>query len=263
MSEDDERARYAFGDSTAASQRLALVAAVFEPSTRAFLGRVAPRRCARMLDVGCGPGHTTRLLADVFPDATVVGLDQSDAFLAEARATLAGPRITFARADATAPLAVAPGDVVYSRFVLSHLRDRAAALAGWFAAVAPGGVLMVEEVESIVTPDAVLRTYLEIAAGLIADRDGDLYLGPELAATAARLGGRVLHDFRSDVSPPTGEVATIFGLNLSVWRDDPWVAARHDAAALDVLADALAARRTMADRRRIRWTLRQVTIARA
>jgi SAM-dependent methyltransferase len=257
---DGDRATYAFGDTATAAERLALVAHVFEPATRALLARVGPR-AGRILDVGCGPGHTTRLLADACPDATVVGLDRSEAFLDEARRT-AAPRTTFAHADVTAsPLPHAPADVVFARLVLSHLRDRPAALGGWFASLEHGGLLLVEEPERIDSTDAVFRTYLEIAGGLIADRGGDLYVGRELGAMASGLGGRVRHDDVAVVAPATGDVATIFGLNLSVWGGDPWVVAHHGGS-LGVLADALAARRNMADRGRIGWRMRQLVVER-
>ena len=101
MSGDGERARYTFGDSATASERLACVARVFAPSTEALLARLTGRAPRRVLDLGCGPGHTTRLLARIFPGAVVCGLEQSEAFLAEARRT-AAPGVSFEHADVTA-----------------------------------------------------------------------------------------------------------------------------------------------------------------
>jgi SAM-dependent methyltransferase len=254
--------QYTFRDSSTASDRLALVAAAFEPSTRAFLERVAGRACRRVLDVGCGPGHTTRLLAEVFGDATVVGLDQSEAFLAEAR-TRGGSRMDFVSGDVTSdPLPAAPADVVFARFVLEHLRDRAAVLGRWFAALEHGGVLLVEDPERIDTDDDVFRTYLGITSGLMADRGGDLYVGREVPGMAATLGGRIVHDAAATVAPPAAEIARIFGLNLAVWRSDPWVTARHPPHALDALAAGLAERTRAHDRGRIAWRLRQLAVTR-
>jgi SAM-dependent methyltransferase len=262
VSTTDERASYSFGDSPPAAVRLGHVARVFEPSTRDLLVRVAPRASRSVLDLGCGPGHTTRLLATHFVDAAVTGLDQSNAFLAEARRT-AAPRTSFVEADVTtAPLPGAPADVVYARFVLSHLGDREAVLRRWFAALAPGGMLLVEEVDRIDTDDAVFAPYLAITTGLMASRGGSLYLGPELAAKARELGGTVRADDSVGVAPATADVATMFGLNLQAWRDDPWVVAGHDPRTLDDLAAGLRARRDAPGGGRIRWTLRQVAVAR-
>jgi SAM-dependent methyltransferase len=255
-----DRGTYAFGDTATAAERLVLVARVFEPATRAFLARVG-RRSGRVLDVGCGPGHTTTLLAAAFPDAGVIGLDQSMAFLDEARRT-AVARTSFEQADVTTPLPHAPVETIFARLILSHLRARPAALRSWFESLASGGLLLVEDPESIDTTDEVFRTYLRIAGGLIADRGGDLYVGRELGAMAAAVGGRVRHDDVETVTPTTGEVATIFGLNLSVWRDDPHVTTHNESSALGLLADALAARRGMADRGRITWRMRQTAVER-
>jgi SAM-dependent methyltransferase len=255
-------ARYSFGDSAPAVERLAIVARMFEPSTRDLLARIQPRQPRTVLDLGCGPGHTTRLLAERFPDADVVGLEQSEAFLVEARRD-PPPRTTFAHADATASLSAAPADVVYARYVLSHLRDREAVLRRWFAALAPGGVLVLEEVDRIDTEDTVFAPYLGITTGLMASRGGSLYVGPELSAAAQALGGTVRIDELTTVTPETAVVATMFGLNLDAWRDDPWVTARHDRAALDRLADGLRARRAVTGHGVIRWTLRQVAVAHA
>jgi trans-aconitate 2-methyltransferase len=217
---DGDPVRYSFGDSAPAVERLAIVARVFEPSTRELLARIQPRQPRTVLDLGCGPGHTTRLLAERFPDADVVGLEQSEAFLVEARRD-PPPRATFAHADVTASLSAAPADVVYARYVLSHLRDREAVLRRWFAALAPGGVLVVEEVDRIDTEDTVFAPYLEITTGLMASRGGSLYAGPELSAAAQALGGPARIDELTTVTPETAVVATMFGLNLDAWRDDP------------------------------------------
>jgi SAM-dependent methyltransferase len=255
-----ERARYAFGDSAPAAARLARVARIFAPTTAAFVRRVgdAPRR---VLDLGCGPGHTTLLLAGAFPDAAVVGLDRSEAFLDEARRQ-APTGVRFVHADVTTPpLPETPAELVFARFVLSHLPARAAVLRGWFDALAPGGALAVEEVDRIDTDDPVFAEYLGITSGLMADRGGELYVGSDLAATARMLGGRVAVDVPATVAPATAEIAGIFALNLQSWRDDPWVVARHGGR-LDALAVSLREREGAAGDGRIRWTLRQVAIVR-
>lgn len=262
MSGDGERARYTFGDSATASERLARVARVFAPSTEALLARLNDRAPRRVLDLGCGPGHTTRLLARMFPGATVCGLEQSEAFLAEARRT-ATSETSFEHADVSLmPLPGAPADLVYARFVLSHLRERGPLLHGWFDALTAGGVLAIEEVDRIETIDQTFRAYLAITSGLMADRGGELYVGHELSTTAQGLGGTVLVDTSVPVTPTTADIATIFALNLQSWRNDSWVAAHYDRRTLDDLAIALHAHQSTAGSGLIRWTLRQVVVAR-
>ena len=83
--------RYTFGDSDAAAGRMGLVAAAYEPSSRALLARVP--RGGTVVDLGCGPGHSTLLLADACRPTALHGLDASAAHLERARRMV--PRATF------------------------------------------------------------------------------------------------------------------------------------------------------------------------
>jgi ubiquinone/menaquinone biosynthesis C-methylase UbiE len=69
---------------------------------------------ARILDVGTGTGAGAIKLADRFPDASVVGVDLSEAMLEHARRnTPADLAVTYRRADASAlPFADASFDLV-------------------------------------------------------------------------------------------------------------------------------------------------------
>lgn len=78
--------RYAFGDDPAAARRLARLAELFGPTSSAFIARAVTDPPRLALDLGCGPGHTTRLLAEATGAAQTVGLDRARAFLDLARA---------------------------------------------------------------------------------------------------------------------------------------------------------------------------------
>jgi len=100
---------------------------------------VAPRVA---VDLGCGAGNITRLLAERWPAATIVGVDGSEAMLASARA--AGIRARFERADiADFRPDVAP-DVIYSNAALHWLGDHAALFPRLVRVLAPGGALAVQ-----------------------------------------------------------------------------------------------------------------------
>jgi trans-aconitate 2-methyltransferase len=171
---------YAFGDSAPAARRLGLLADVFEPPSRELLERFAGVPLDLAVDLGCGPGHTTRLVASVTGARRTLGLDQSEAFVALAAAA-APPGISFAVHDVTVvPFPAGPAGLVYGRFLLSHLPDPAAALAAWATQLAPGGLLLVEEVERIHTAQPALRRYLDTAAALLAARGHTLEIGAAL-----------------------------------------------------------------------------------
>lgn len=50
-----------------------------------LLARVRSENPERVIDLGCGPGNSTRLLAACWPQTRLEGLDNSAAMLAEAR----------------------------------------------------------------------------------------------------------------------------------------------------------------------------------
>jgi len=62
-----------------------------------LLARVQLDDVASIVDLGCGPGNSTALLRQRWPDADITGVDNSPAMLEEARAALPGCR--FVEAD--------------------------------------------------------------------------------------------------------------------------------------------------------------------
>jgi SAM-dependent methyltransferase len=202
------------------------------------------------------------MLAEAFPSALVVGIDTSPAFVTEAAS--AGPgRCRFAVGDVTrTPLPCAPADVVYCRFLLVHLPEPRTTVSAWAGELRPGGVLVVEEPEHIETEDPDFRRYLELAAALVADRGGDLYVGRELVALTPPLGASVLVQQDAPLEVTAGSAASIFSLNLGTWGDDPvlkGVARPGEAAAL---LERLRARRGDPSTGVIRWHMRQVVMTR-
>jgi trans-aconitate 2-methyltransferase len=254
---------YAFGDSDAAARRLGLLAELFEPASRAFLGRFAGRRVDLAVDLGCGTGHTTQLLAAVLGPRRTLGLDQSTAFIGQAAAG-PSPGVGFAVHDVTrVPFPDGPADLVSCRLLLSHLAEPAAALAAWATQLAPGGLLLVEEVERIHTGDPALAGYLSTAAALLASRGQTLEVGPVLHRLPDPPGLARRHDQVATLAPPAARAAEMFAQNLAVWGDQAVAAGVAGEAELPHLARDLA---TVAGGGRpaaITWELRQLAFERA
>ncbi|MFJ5121604.1 methyltransferase domain-containing protein [Kitasatospora sp. NPDC088548] len=104
-----------------------------------------PAGVGRVLDVGSGPGVVTGLLADTFPDAEVVAVDQAPALLARAQARSAG-RITTHRADLPGDFGtLGTADLIWSANAVHHLGDQQAALTALAASLRPGGLLAIAE----------------------------------------------------------------------------------------------------------------------
>ena len=159
--------RYLFGDSDVASHRLRVLSEVFVESSRRFLRAAAPDRPGLAVDVGCGPGYTTRLVADVLRPRRMVGIDRSEAFITEARRT-GGSNVSYLVHDAAAvPFPVGPADLIYARFVATHLSDPTTTIRGWATQLVPGGLLLLDETDSISTTNrgaVTLPDYLDRTA---------------------------------------------------------------------------------------------------
>jgi len=253
---------YALGDTATAEERLDLVAAVFEPPSRAFLATVVTEPPRLACDLGCGPGNTTRLIRSVTGARQVIGLDSSAAFVRSA-GSRAGEGVGFRVWQAGFPLAAGgAADLVYARLLLAHLPAAARLAASWAAQLAPGGQLLLDEVARIDTGSDVLREYLSVVVARIAASGADMYAGPLLDDIQLPAGCRIGHDEVVAHPVAAADAARMFLLNLSVWGDDPWVSERfgHDAAArlgreLGRIAAGLV-------RCEITWFLRQVAIRR-
>jgi demethylmenaquinone methyltransferase/2-methoxy-6-polyprenyl-1,4-benzoquinol methylase len=116
---------------------------------RALVDAIDPRPGMRILDVATGTGMVAFALAA--RGAEVVGLDQSEAMLAAARARLArtpalAPRVTFLVGEAEAlPFADGEFDALSFTYLLRYVDDRAATMSELSRVVAPGGrIAMVE-----------------------------------------------------------------------------------------------------------------------
>ena len=109
---------------------------------RELLARVALKDAARVYDLGCGPGNSTELLVERFPDATVVGTDNSEAMLASARKRL--PACAFELSDIAQWQPADPPDLIYANAALQWVGDHETLVPRLFMALAPGGVLAIQ-----------------------------------------------------------------------------------------------------------------------
>ncbi|MFG6177608.1 class I SAM-dependent methyltransferase [Halomonas sp. THAF12] len=104
----------------------------------------------RLLDVGCGTGGASRLLAHEC-GVEALGVDITAAFVAVAewlsQATGLADRTRFLCADAARlPLLTASVDVVWCQHALMNMPDPATVLAEWRRLLVPGGRVLLHEV---------------------------------------------------------------------------------------------------------------------
>jgi SAM-dependent methyltransferase len=123
-------------------ERLEGLSAVFDPGTARVLEEVGVASGWRCLEVGGGAGSVARWLSDrVGPAGRVVVTDLDTGFLDSLDiAALEVRRHDIVHDD----LEEGAFDLIHTRLVLEHLRDRDVALARMVKALAPGGWLVIE-----------------------------------------------------------------------------------------------------------------------
>jgi trans-aconitate 2-methyltransferase len=103
-----------------------------------------------VIDLGCGPGNSTELLAARFPGAAVSGLDSSRDMIAAARARLPDVSFTLERIDEWAH--PGPVDVILSNAALHWVADHATLLPSLAGRLAVGGCLAVQMPDNLEEP---------------------------------------------------------------------------------------------------------------
>ena len=99
----------------------------------------------RIVDLGCGPGNSTAVIAAQYPNAAVVGVDNSAEMLRQA--TDEHPEWTWTAADIAAWATAEPQtvyDVVFSNAAFHWVPDHPRLFHQLWQHVAPGGVLAVQ-----------------------------------------------------------------------------------------------------------------------
>lgn len=97
-----------------------------------------------IIDLGCGPGNSTRVLKNRFPNAHIIGADASENMIAKARED--NPDLEFALLDLNGDLSVLNGkfDVVFSNACFQWVENHRELLPRVFGLLKPNGSLAVQ-----------------------------------------------------------------------------------------------------------------------
>ncbi|HEY2050729.1 MAG TPA: trans-aconitate 2-methyltransferase [Caulobacteraceae bacterium] len=127
---------------------------------RDLLAAVPRDSALRAIDLGCGPGNSTEVLLDRFPDAAVSGLDSSPDMIEAARRRL--PAVEFEVGSVEDWDGPGPLDVILANAVFHWVPDHAHLFARLVEKLDPGGVLAVQMPDNLDEPSH--RLMREIAA---------------------------------------------------------------------------------------------------
>ena len=177
-------------------ERLRILSRVLQPTTLDLLKRAGAKAGLRCLEVGCGGGDVACDLARlVAPGGRVLGtdLDRTQLAIARAEAEAQGlDNISFDYSDITREIPDGPFDVIHARFVLTHIRNPAEALARMKSVLAPGGTIVVEDIDFrghfAHPPSPALDRYVALYTEMVHRRGGDANIGARLPALFAEAG---------------------------------------------------------------------------
>ncbi|HEX6349254.1 MAG TPA: methyltransferase domain-containing protein [Candidatus Dormibacteraeota bacterium] len=119
-----------------------------------LLSRVDLEAPGRVYDLGAGAGNVTALLKQRWPQAEVIGVENSPAMLE--RAAGSHPEIAWERADLATWQADQPADLIYSNAALHWLGDHESLFPRLLDNVRPGGVLAVQMPRNFDAPSHTL-----------------------------------------------------------------------------------------------------------
>ncbi len=119
-------------------------------AARDLLAQVPLAEARKVVDVGCGPGNSTALLAARYQDAEIVGIDSSPSMLEEARKAL--PEAHFMQADANRWLPDPDTDLVFANATYQWIPDHLVVFRRILAALRPGAVLAVQMPDNVAEP---------------------------------------------------------------------------------------------------------------
>ncbi len=180
------------------------------------LAAVRPPR--RILDLGSGTGTGALALARRFEGAEVIAVDRSgpllDRLRGKARDLRLEGRIQAIQADLAAGWpATGPVDLVWASSSMHHMPDPDHVLAGVFAALQPGGLLAVAEIDSFprfLPEDAASGLEERCHAALAESRAQELpHLGSDWGPRLRQAGFDVEAEriFAIDLAPPLPDAA--------------------------------------------------------
>lgn len=185
----------------AGAERLRLLNRVKWPTTEPLLRAAGLRAGMSCLDVGCGSGAVTlKMAALVGAEGHVVGIDRDESILHLARreADEQGLPVTFRTLEAEVLSEESDYDLVFARYLLSHLPRPQRAVEAMVRAAQPGGRLVLEDVffpGHVCYPSSTaFDRFVELYQAVAREKEGgDAAIGVRLLGMALEAGLEEVH----------------------------------------------------------------------
>jgi SAM-dependent methyltransferase len=199
-----------------------LLARVMRPTTNSLLERLGICAGKACLDVGCGGGDVSFDLSRmVGPDGRVVAtdIDPVKIEMAGEEATRQGlANIEFRLEDIRLAATGPEFDVVYARFLLTHLPDPGLAIRHMQTRLRAGGMIVVEDIDFAGSfcfpPCEAFDTYCRLYTETVRRRGGDPNIGSRLPALLLEAGFAGIQMNIFQPSPLAEEVKQISAVTM-------------------------------------------------
>ena len=230
------KAKYTFGNDTVAADRLKVIADFFNPYASEFIKKHVNRHVSTVIDLGCGPGYTTGMLQYTLSPDTLVGIDNSEQVLKVAKIRF--PKFQFIQHDVlSCPFPIQP-DLIYCRFLLSHIKDIKHAASQWFSQLNPEGILIIEEFEKVETSYPFINDYIKVNSELIASQGACLHVGK--AIKNIHFPGTILENSEHEFQVNDFTVGCwLYPNTISIWKNSEFIKNRYDMAFLKNISSKL------------------------
>lgn len=233
-------------------ERLRVLSRIVRPTTLSLLDRVGLAPGASCLDLGCGGGDVcVELSRLVGPTGRVLGVDMDAETIAIAEresAAEALSNISFEVATIDAWPLRRQFDLVYGRFILTHLLDPAAALSKFRESLRPGGRVVFEDIDFTghfsYPPSAAFQRFIALYSDVVRLAGADPNIGPRLPGLLVNAGFDDVQVHVAQSAGLTGEVKAIHHLTMDYIRA-PVVA--HGLASAEEIDGIVRELRALAD----------------
>ncbi len=125
-----------------------------------LMARLDPANAGRpghaIYDLGCGAGNISRILAERFPAAPVIGIDSSEDMLAKARSQTTTARVTFEKGDLAHFKPGTPPSILYSNAAYQWLPGHIDMFPGLLETLPSGGQLAIQMPRNLDAPSHTL-----------------------------------------------------------------------------------------------------------
>jgi len=220
---------YVIHGGVAGKKRMEVVARAYRPTTLRLLQRAGIRKGMTCLDLGCGAGDVTFDMAElVGPDGRVVGMDMDSVKLEFARERAAQQgiaQVEFRQANVMDWDVESAYDLIYVRFLLTHLPGRDQVVPRLLRALRPEGVLVIEDIHFtgyVSHPGSRAHDrYVQLYRDVVRRRGGDADIGPKLlsmlnGAGLQNLGLNIVYPEHEASSGKQISILTMIGISEAV-----------------------------------------------